>query len=379
MHRGGAVAIDMTDRVPEQSSLRPVLGRVEDTPPAARHDHNPAMHIEGTAELAPTQIPLRIPYTEGWSRDWDALRASTRHRMFANNVTTATSVPRQESTEMDVGSGQREGPFQDSIGWIVRYLAEQDSVTPQKKENESTALTLHRVGSAGWDDPWTFHDALGPESNKEAGATLVSGAHIVHTTHERSQSLLLFVQSNPYFPFFLRLVNIGLITATMAVAIRLRIHLQSSSSESEVGDSPLVAIIFSPPSIAHAFFQTWLEYFSRPIGLWLTSSKLMFTALELVFICLWSAELSLLSTTLLPRSGALSRAPPIPTRTTLSLCGTRTAFAICKLCSSALSLFLSLYTSLYLWYVSRHTIDSRYLCSAYYIVFRQNTRTQRNG
>lgn len=133
MHRGGAVAIDMTDRVPEQSSLRPVLGRVEDTPPAARHDHNPAMHIEGTAELAPTQIPLRIPYTEGWSRDWDALRASTRHRMFANNVTTATSVPRQESTEMDVGSGQREGPFQDSIGWIVRYLAEQDSVTPQKK------------------------------------------------------------------------------------------------------------------------------------------------------------------------------------------------------------------------------------------------------
>ena len=294
MHRGGAVAIDMTDRVPEQSSLRPVLGRVEDTPPAARHDHNPAMHIEGTAELAPTQIPLRIPYTEGWSRDWDALRASTRHRMFANNVTTATSVPRQESTEMDVGSGQREGPFQDSIGWAVRYLAEQDSVTPQKKENESTALTLHRVGSAGWDDPWTFHDALGPESNKEAGATLVSGAHIVHTKHERSQSLLLFVQSNPYFPFFLRLVNIGLITATMAVAIRLRIHLQSSSSESEVGDSPLVAIIFSPPSIAHAFFQTWLEYFSRPIGLWLTSSKLMFTALELVFICLWSAELSLL-------------------------------------------------------------------------------------
>jgi len=36
-----------------------------------------------------------------------------------------------------------------------------------------------------------------------------------------------------------------------------------------------------------------LEYFGRPLGLWRTSAKLAHTLLETVFICAWSAALSL--------------------------------------------------------------------------------------
>lgn len=36
-----------------------------------------------------------------------------------------------------------------------------------------------------------------------------------------------------------------------------------------------------------------LEYFGRPLGLWRTSAKLMHTLSETLFICAWSAALSL--------------------------------------------------------------------------------------
>jgi hypothetical protein len=37
----------------------------------------------------------------------------------------------------------------------------------------------------------------------------------------------------------------------------------------------------------------YLEYFGRPLGLWNTSSKLTHTLTEVLFICAWSAALSL--------------------------------------------------------------------------------------
>jgi hypothetical protein len=36
-----------------------------------------------------------------------------------------------------------------------------------------------------------------------------------------------------------------------------------------------------------------LEYFGKPLGLWRTSRKLLHTLLEMLFICMWSATLSL--------------------------------------------------------------------------------------
>lgn len=98
---------------------------------------------------------------------------------------------------------------------------------------------------------------------------------------------------NAFVPLIARLVNIVLIACTLAVGIRLRIELNAVGRPNAVGISPLLTIIFSPPSILHAFFQIWVEYMTRPIGLWGLSPKLWYAAVEIVFTCLWAALLSL--------------------------------------------------------------------------------------
>jgi len=47
------------------------------------------------------------------------------------------------------------------------------------------------------------------------------------------------------------------------------------------------------PAVTDPDFFAQLEYFGRPLGLWHTSGKLAHTLLETLFICAWSAALSL--------------------------------------------------------------------------------------
>jgi hypothetical protein len=49
----------------------------------------------------------------------------------------------------------------------------------------------------------------------------------------------------------------------------------------------------APPWIFFTFIRFQLEYFGRPLGLWRTSGKLGHTLSEVLFICAWSAALSL--------------------------------------------------------------------------------------
>ena len=49
----------------------------------------------------------------------------------------------------------------------------------------------------------------------------------------------------------------------------------------------------SSPAVADPDCFAQLEYFGRPLGLWHTSGKLAHTLLETLFICAWSAALSL--------------------------------------------------------------------------------------
>ncbi|KAJ3570249.1 hypothetical protein NP233_g4521 [Leucocoprinus birnbaumii] len=60
-----------------------------------------------------------------------------------------------------------------------------------------------------------------------------------------------------------------------------------------VGSSPTVVIIFAPLTLLHVMAAIYLEYFGRPVGLWQTSRKLAHTLSEVLFICAWSAALSL--------------------------------------------------------------------------------------
>ncbi|KAE8223137.1 hypothetical protein CF319_g3778 [Tilletia indica] len=102
-----------------------------------------------------------------------------------------------------------------------------------------------------------------------------------------------FLLLNPFAPFAFRMINMSFTTATLAVAIRIHETLRSIGDSSLVGSSPILGIIFAPLTLAHVFTQIYMEYFGKPIGLWSVRSKLFYTLIELVFVCFWSAELSL--------------------------------------------------------------------------------------
>ncbi|PWN53441.1 hypothetical protein IE53DRAFT_384050 [Violaceomyces palustris] len=102
-----------------------------------------------------------------------------------------------------------------------------------------------------------------------------------------------FLIHNPFVPLLFRFINLAFTTATLAVAVKLHLILQAEDATDSVGSSPVVAIIFAPLTLVHVGFQIWIEYKGRPIGIWSVSSKLWYTITELIFICFWSAELSL--------------------------------------------------------------------------------------
>lgn len=55
----------------------------------------------------------------------------------------------------------------------------------------------------------------------------------------------------------------------------------------------VIALPRSFPAVTDPDPFAQLEYFGRPLGLWHTSGKLAHTLLETLFICAWSAALSL--------------------------------------------------------------------------------------
>lgn len=102
-----------------------------------------------------------------------------------------------------------------------------------------------------------------------------------------------FLLHNPFVPLLFRLINIAFTASTLAIAVKLYIILKREGAEDSVGSSPIVAIIFAPLTLIHVGVQIYVEYFSKPIGLWRVGSKLFYTLTELIFVCLWSAVLSL--------------------------------------------------------------------------------------
>ncbi len=58
-------------------------------------------------------------------------------------------------------------------------------------------------------------------------------------------------------------------------------------------DSSIRTCLYLVCMLQNSYDPRQLEYFGRPLGLWRTSGKLAHTLLEVLFICAWSAALSL--------------------------------------------------------------------------------------
>ena len=94
-------------------------------------------------------------------------------------------------------------------------------------------------------------------------------------------------------PLVLRLANFALTCTTLGLGVRIRNLESAAGLRGITGPSPLVAIIYSPPTLLHVLAAVYLEYFGKPIGLWSLPSKLLFTSLDLIVISLWASLLSL--------------------------------------------------------------------------------------
>ncbi|EIW86608.1 hypothetical protein CONPUDRAFT_134006 [Coniophora puteana RWD-64-598 SS2] len=159
-------------------------------------------------------------------------------------------------------------------------------------------FTVSQSKTPGWDIPWQSKEmsALTHGDNHSRGAQSALSRPddtVSHKSRSRKKRFRAFLLSNIYVPLLFRFVNITFTTAALAIAIRIRQLEMRYHVMGVVGSSVTLVIIFAPLTLVHVMVAIYLEYFSRPLGLWRTSAKLAHTLLEVCFICAWSAALSL--------------------------------------------------------------------------------------
>ncbi|THU91732.1 hypothetical protein K435DRAFT_746085 [Dendrothele bispora CBS 962.96] len=166
-------------------------------------------------------------------------------------------------------------------------------------------FTVSQNLTPGWETPWTARPtAQGPFRNHERENSYgLNNQNEDDSSHssgkndsswaKRKKRLRIFILNNTYVPLLFRLANIAFTTAALGVAIRIRQRERQNNLMGAVGSSPTLIIIFAPLTLVHVMVAIYLEYFGRPLGLWRTSAKLAHTLLEVLFICAWSAALSL--------------------------------------------------------------------------------------
>ncbi|KDR85106.1 hypothetical protein GALMADRAFT_53655 [Galerina marginata CBS 339.88] len=249
--------------------------------------------------------------SEGTSRWWTFTLPRTRQDTF--NLTPATPKTEKKS-------------FRDiSLSWIPasasQRLGEGSTFIRKEKEKEAghdltphlsmplpaqhpVEFTLAHNNTPGWDTPWTPRPAAqgpsrdsGEEEEESYGFRADSHSDSSHKNLSgwalRRKQIRSFILVNTYVPLLFRFINIAFTTAALGMAIRIRNVEIKYGAAGAVGSSPTVVIIFAPLTLVHVMVAIYLEYFGRPLGLWRTSAKLAHTLSEVLFICAWSAALSL--------------------------------------------------------------------------------------
>ncbi|KAF9569680.1 hypothetical protein CPC08DRAFT_701580 [Agrocybe pediades] len=248
--------------------------------------------------------------SEGASRWWTfTLPRTSRQPQDNVNLLPTTSKPEKKS-------------FRDiSLPWIPSsafspregstFLRRDKEKAPNGDSPQQLAMTLPAQPAApytlahtntpGWDTPWTSRPAAqGPsrlhredsygfeeEDQSKSSNKDLSGWAL------RRKQIRSFILVNTYVPLLFRFINISFTTAALGIAIRIRNTEKHHDATGAVGSSPTVVIIFAPLTLVHVMIAIYLEYFGRPLGLWRTSGKLAHTLSEVLFICAWSAALSL--------------------------------------------------------------------------------------
>ncbi|GAA5987158.1 hypothetical protein JCM10908_001054 [Rhodotorula pacifica] len=151
-------------------------------------------------------------------------------------------------------------------------------------------FSVNQTTTPGWSTPWT------PFRRERTQNDLLDPFELTQQQTERQSKrsrLEKFILENPFSPLFIRTINLCLIATTLGLAAHIRIQETDHDAIGIMGSSTLFAIVVAPFAIVHIFVTLYIEYFGRPIGLWRISKKMFYTLTELIFICLYSAILSL--------------------------------------------------------------------------------------
>ncbi|KAL0951042.1 hypothetical protein HGRIS_007782 [Hohenbuehelia grisea] len=183
----------------------------------------------------------------------------------------------------------------------------QESSSPGLKWTTSIKLptkptapfTMAQSQTPGWDTPWTEKAATRGVPNGEASSSALGisppddrNKHL-SPWQMRKKKFRRFILTNVHVPLLFRFINISLTAAALGVALHIRKVELRYRVMGAVGSSPTLVIIFAPLTLVHVMVAIYLEYFGRPLGLWRTTGKLAHTLSETLFICAWSAALSL--------------------------------------------------------------------------------------
>ncbi|GAA6057139.1 hypothetical protein JCM3770_004841 [Rhodotorula araucariae] len=150
-------------------------------------------------------------------------------------------------------------------------------------------FSVNQTTTPGWSTPWTpFHREEDPRNFQDPFDLSQNAAQ-----QSKRSRFEVFILQNPFTPLFIRTINLVLIGCTLGLAAHIRIQEFNNNVLGVIGTSTLFAIVVAPFAIVHIFVTLYIEYFGLPIGLWQIHTKMFHTLTELIFICLYSAILSL--------------------------------------------------------------------------------------
>ncbi|GAA5821927.1 hypothetical protein JCM11251_004782 [Rhodosporidiobolus azoricus] len=213
---------------------------------------------------------------------------------------------RDSSDEEDDRRSTRSGRSRRSFGASLRSIRSRQSRDKDvEKQNYhrkmSQTMNLHlappnvfsinQTQTPGWSTPWTpFRREEDPRSYQDPFDLAANTAAASETKRSKFES---FILQNPFSPLFFRFINLILNGCTLGLAAHIRKQEHNAGVIGVMGTSTLFAIVIAPFAIIHIFITLYIEYFGLPIGLWKISTKMFYTLTDLLFICLYSAVLSL--------------------------------------------------------------------------------------
>ncbi|KAJ7597152.1 hypothetical protein C8J56DRAFT_919347 [Mycena floridula] len=270
----------------------------------SRHSDIGSYHSNYTAQSPSRWWTFTLPRPKEPHSDSDLdSRPNTERRPFKDRSLSqwlpSTNVLREGSSF----TRKEKGP-ESTVTERSRFRDWNLSIALPTPPSAQAPFTLAHNATPGWDTPWT---ARLPPSGPSGGSRRQSSYGMqrepdqdsdhsskhVPKWKKRKKRLRAFILTNAYVPLLFRFINITFTTAALVVAIQIRIWEKRHLAMGALGSSPTLIVIFAPLTLLHVMAAIYLEYFGRPLGLWRTSAKLAHTLSEVLFICAWSAALSL--------------------------------------------------------------------------------------